>query len=111
MLMGLPVAALTREGYGGGERAFQCFDIEFEVGFWLSNTDRLRWSPPMADERLLVELIKFAYDSYILYGGVGRESSWMFLMAKFKASSLSREVGTSYAEIVFGEIWSRVYGR
>ena len=111
MLMGLPVAALTREGYGGGESAFQCFDIEFEVEFWLSNTDRLRWSPPMADERLLVELIKFAYDSYILYGGVGRESSWMFLMAKFKASRLSGEIGTPYAESFFSEIWSRVYGR
>lgn len=111
MLMGLPVAALGNAGHGAEESAFQCFDIEFEVGFWLSNIDRLRWSPPMADERLLVELIKFAYDGYILYGGVGRESSWMFLMAKFKASRLSGEVGTSYAEIVFGAIWSRVYGR
>lgn len=111
MLMGLPVAALGSAGHGAEESAFQCFDIEFEVGFWLSNIDRLRWSPPMADERLLVELIKFAYDSYILYGGVGWESSWMFLMAKFKASKLSKDIGTSQAEIVFGEIWNRVYGR
>ena len=42
MLMGLPVAALGNAGHGAEESAFQCFDIEFEVGFWLSNTARLR---------------------------------------------------------------------
>ena len=111
MLMGLPVASLVSAGHGVGESAFQCFDIEFEVGFWLSNIDRLRWSPPVADERLLVDLIKFAYDGYILYGGVGRESSWMFLMVRFETSRLAREIGTPHAEVLFDAIWGRVFGR
>lgn len=89
---------------------FQCFDIEVEIAFWMSNIERLEWSPLEADRSVLIELIKFAYDGYILYGGVGQESSWMFLMARFKAAKLSRKIHAPYAETVFAEVWSRVFG-
>ncbi|MNV49410.1 hypothetical protein D3C71_1413640 [compost metagenome] len=59
---------------------------------------------------LLIELIKFAYDGYILYGGLGQESSWMLLMTRFKTSKLSAKIRTLYAEIIFVAIWARVYG-
>jgi len=94
---------------GGVDSHFQCFDIDVEVGFWMSNLEKLKWSPLEADKPLLIELIKFAYDGYILHGGVGQESSWMFLMTRFKASKLSRKIRTSYAEIVFAEVWGRVF--
>ncbi|MFT3668707.1 MAG: hypothetical protein QM795_09055 [Pseudoxanthomonas sp.] len=110
MLMGLPVAALPTDGAMDAGEHFQCFDIEVEIAFWMSNIERLKWSPLEAERSVLIELIKFAYDGYILYGGVGQESSWMFLMTRFKASKLSRSIRASYAETVFTEIWSRVYG-
>lgn len=111
MLMGLPVAAVPSDGPMGASEHFQCFDIEVEIEFWMANIDRLKWSRLEASRSVLIELIKFAYDGYILYGGVGQESAWMFLMTRFKASKLSRNVRDSYAETVFMEIWNRVYGR
>lgn len=110
MLMGLPVAAFRADGGMEAGEHVQCFDIEVEIGFWMSNIGRLKWSSLEADRSVLIELIKFAYDGYILYGGVGQKSSWMFLMTRFKASKLSRKIQASYAEIVFAEVWGRVYG-
>lgn len=89
----------------------QCFDIEVEIGFWMSNIGKLKWSSLEADRSVLIELIKFAYDGYILYGGAGQESSWMFLMTRFKASKLSKRIQVSSAEIVFAEVWGRIYGK
>lgn len=109
MLMGMPSGAAGIEGIGGVDNHFQCIDIEVEVQFWLSNLEKLKWSPLEADTPLLVELIKFGYDGYVLYGGVGYESSWMFLMTRFKASNLSRKIRVSYAEFVFTAVWSRVF--
>lgn len=94
----------------GGDNHIQCFDIDAEIEFWMSNIDKLKWSPLETDRPQLMELIKFAYDGYILYGGIGQESSLVFLKTRFKASRLSKKIRTSYADIVFAEVWGRLYG-
>lgn len=108
--MGFPIMSLAVEKADGNDKSIQCFNIEVELEFWLSNRDRLKWSRHKGDERLLIELIKFAYDGYILYGGAGHESSWAFLMTRFKASKLSKRVRGSCAETVLAEVWGRAYG-
>lgn len=110
MLMRMPAVELGNEEADGTDRYFQCVNIDVEIVFWMSNINKLKWSPLEADKPLLIELIKFAYDSYILYGGLGKESSWVFLMMRFKTSKLSAKIRTPCAEIIFVAIWARVYG-
>lgn len=89
-------------------RRVDCFNIEEEISYWRNMRDVFESPKLNHEDALYVDLIKFAYDSYVFYGRENYESARIHVMQRFSNSLLRRRCDWATADMVCGAVWTKM---
>ncbi len=85
-----------------------CFNIESEIEYWKINRGALDTECANLTDDLLVSLVKFAYDGYILHGKVDFLKAETFLLDRFSNAQVRHHCQWRIAGYVCRAIWKRL---
>lgn len=95
-------------GGSAGPGRVDCFDIEKEIGYWSHVHGVIENNRLSFDKTLYIDLLKFAYDSYVLFGGGNYEIAKISIVRRFSANSLQRRCDWATADRVCSIVWAKM---